>query len=111
MQVNFKLNEKYMKKINGRSVTASKGSCLLCLMFGNPLENLAKNTSWRVQKPTFQQVSKILKTFGNLLKILETTVIKSLKQPLSIFEYFRNLRKLPVLSLWKKSENVTKCSK
>ena len=35
LQINFKLNEisrmiTYMKQFNGRSVTGSKGSCLLC---------------------------------------------------------------------------------
>ena len=38
------------EKINGRSVTGSKGSCLLCWMFGNSLDNLGKST--RVQKKT-----------------------------------------------------------
>ena len=32
----------YMKKINCRLVTGSKGSSLLCWMFGDSLENLGK---------------------------------------------------------------------
>ena len=76
-----------MKKFNGRSVAGSKGSCLLCWVFGNSLENLGKST--KVCK------NKRLIIFWNFWKFSE------------IFESLRKSSKI----FGKKSQNVVKCSK
>ena len=60
----------YMKKCNGRSLTGSKGSCLLCRMFGNSLENLGKSTGECKNKQS-DKFPKFLKIFRNLRKSSE----------------------------------------
>ena len=75
VQINLKLSRKvvwllitYMKKFNGRPVTGSKGSCILCWMFGNSPENLGKSTG-ECQKPRFfENLWKSSDVFGNLWK-------------------------------------------
>ena len=59
-----------MKNFNGRSVTGSKGSCLLCWVFGNSLENLGKSTG-ECKNKHFDNFPKFLKIFGNLRKSWE----------------------------------------
>ena len=114
------------EKINGRSVTGSKGSCLLCWMFGNSLDNLGKST--RVQKKPFQQVSKIFenlrkssKKIGKCRKVLKTTFLWNIRK---ISEICLKVLKITFQHFWiflksseiveifrKKSENVRKFSK
>ena len=58
------------EKINGRSVTGSKGSCLLCSMLGNSLDNLGKSTGECKNKQS-DKFPNFLKIFENLRKSSE----------------------------------------
>ena len=61
----------YMKKINDRSVTGSKGIRLFCFrMFRNSLENLGKALESAKNKHS-DKFLKFLKIFGNLWKSSE----------------------------------------
>ena len=117
-----------MKIFNGPSVTGSKGSCLLCWMFGNSLENLGKSTGECKNKHS-DRFPKFLKIFGKNRKMLQSAqddlslwmsseiclqVLKIAFQHFwNFFEIFRNCRKCSeiFLSVRKKSENVGKFSK
>ena len=115
------INNIHMKKFNGRSVTVRKGSCLLCWMCGDSLENLGKST-WE-RKNNIRQVSKFLKIFGNLRenqkssgKIRECRkVLKTTFQPLYNFFFliFGNYQKSSEVfgRLQKILEIVAKCLK
>ena len=94
----------YRKKFNGRSVTGSRGSCLLCWMFGNSLENLGKSTGECKNKHS-DKFPKFSKIFGSLRKSSEPSKIfgkigkcrkvlkKTLQHFLNFNEIFGNHRK------------------
>ena len=94
-----------MKKINGRSVTGNKGSCLICWMFGNYLENLGKSTESAKNKHLTS--SEVLKIFRN--RLWKTRKMsQSAKNNLPAFcDFFLNLRK----SLMEVFGNLRKFSK
>ena len=81
------------EKINGRSVTGSEGSCRLCWMFGNSLDNVGKSSGECKNKHS-DKFPKYLKIFGNLLKSSEIfgkkseNVAKCSRRPSSILKLF-----------------------
>ena len=124
----------YTKKFNGWSVTRSKGSCLLCWMFGNFLENLGKTTRECKNKHSdkfpnlriFRNLRKSAENFGNCrLKITfqhflfffkSSEIVGSLSEIFGIFrknpkmsESFRS--DLPTIFVnFRKCRNSRKCS-
>ena len=120
-----------MRKFNGRSVTGRRGSCLLCWMFENSLENLGKGTGECKNKPgIFENLRKSSKIFGKIgkcSKVLKTTfqhfsisyeisgnhrkssdVFGNLRNWISTFQHFWNF--FEIFGNWRKSsEEIGKC--
>ena len=80
------------EKIDSRSATRSKDSCLLCWIFGNSLDNLGKST--RECKTNilrrFQNFWKSSEVFRNLQKKSEN-VAECSRQPSSILNFFNEI--------------------
>ena len=100
----------YMKKFNGRSVSGSKGSCLLnvCSMFGSTLENLGKSTGECKNKHS-DNFPKFLKIFANLRKSSEIfgKIGKCRKVLKTTFQHFKNFYE--IFGNHRKSSEVFGC--
>ena len=94
------LNHNIHEKYNGRSVTGNKGSCLLCWMFGNSLEDLGK-CNIKCKNKHSDKFPKFFKSFGKLRKSSE--ILGIFRKSSEVFKSFRK-------SL-EKSENVAKWSR
>ena len=99
----------YMKKLNGRSLTGSKGSCLLCWMFGSSLQNLGKSTGEYINNlPTsFRNFWKSSEKIGKCRKWLKMTFLhfnifmKSSEIIGSLRKFSEICHKVPSDNFWK----------